>query len=102
MNKPITNGMIIKWILLLNKFNVTILDRSFDIMVDFLSRMKNDNINTRVIDHFPDEYIFAISTKNPWFADIANYLATGKFPPSLSIKERQRVIKTNPPYSWIE
>jgi len=24
-------------------------------------------------DSFPDEYLFAISTKTPWFADIANY-----------------------------
>ena len=45
MNKPNTNGRITRWLLLLEEFNITILDRSRreNLVVDFLSRINNDN-----------------------------------------------------------
>ena len=49
-------------------------------VVEFLSRIQNDNNDIPVEDNFPDEYVFAISNKYPWFANISNYLATGKLP----------------------
>ena len=39
--------------------------------------------NTPVKDKFPDEYIFALTTKTPWFIYIANYLVSGKFPSNM-------------------
>lgn len=86
MNKSITNGKITRWLLLLQEFNITILDqpRKQNTIGNFLSRIQNDNNDMHVEDNFPDEYIFAISTKSPWFVDIANYLATGKLPSYLS------------------
>jgi len=45
--------------------------------------MKNDNNNIPIKDNFPDEYIFAVSSKNPWFTDISNYLAIGNFTPTI-------------------
>jgi len=83
MNKPITNGRITIWLLLLHEFNITILDRlgKENIVVDILSRMQNDNVDTSMKDNFLDKYIFLVSTKTPWFVYIANYLATRKFPP---------------------
>jgi len=41
-----------------------------NIIIDFFSRMQNDNNDTPVKDNFLDEYIFAMSTKTPWFANI--------------------------------
>jgi len=75
MNKLITNGRITRWILLLQEFNITILDRrgKENAVVDFLSWMQNDNNDTLVVDNFPDKYFFAVSTKTPWFANIDNY-----------------------------
>jgi len=83
MNKPNTNGSITRWLLLLWEFNITFLDRlgKGNTVANFLSRMQNDNIDTPVKDNFPDEYIFSVSTKTPWFIDIADYLATRKSPP---------------------
>lgn len=88
MNKPITNGRITRWLLLLQEFNITILDRprKENTNIDFISRIHNDNIDTDVKDNFPNEYSFAVSTKTPWFVDFSNYLATVKFPPQLSSK----------------
>jgi len=39
-------------------------------------------------NNFPNEYLFTMSTKSPWFKDIANYLATGNLLPQLSTKEK--------------
>ena len=103
MNESITNGRITRWLLLLQEFNINILDRigKQNTFVDFLSRIQNDNNDVLVEDNFPDEYPFAVSTKTPWFKDIANYLDNGKLPPQLSAREKQDVIKTSAPYSWI-
>ena len=78
MNKYITDGRITRWLLLLQEFNITILDRprKQNTIAHFLSRIQNDNNDILVEYSFPNEYIFSISTKSPQFADIANYLAT--------------------------
>ena len=66
-----------------------------------MSRIKNENNDTPIKDNFPDEYIFAISTKSPWFADIANYLATWKLPAYLFPREKRKIIQTREFYSWV-
>jgi hypothetical protein len=103
MNKPITNGRITRWLLLLQEFNITIVDRpgKENLVADFLSRIHNNDENTPVDDSFPDEHLFVVSTNILWFADIANYLATGKLPQHLSPRERQQIVKNNATYSWI-
>ena len=91
MNKPITNGRIARWLFLLQEFNITILDRPGreNIVVDFLSRINNDNSGpTLVDDTFPDEYLFVVSINSQWFADIENYLASGKFPQDMPAREK--------------
>ena len=54
-----------------------------------------------VEDKFLDEYLFAVSTKSPWYIDIANYLATGKIPFHLSPREKRRIVHNSTSYSWI-
>eukprot|EP00253_Pinus_taeda_P021927 PITA_21927 len=79
MNKPTTNGRVTRSILLLQEFNITVLDRpgKQNTIAYFLSRIQNIKDDTPVEDKFPDEYLFAVTTQTPWFADIANYLVTG-------------------------
>ena len=82
MKKPITNGRVTQWLLLLQEFYITILDKpkKYNVVVDFLSRLTISDDCTATEDSFPNEYIFSISTHSPWYVDIANYLAVGKFP----------------------
>jgi hypothetical protein len=103
MNKPITNGRITRWLLLLQEFNITIIDRpgKENLVADFLSRIQNGSENDPVDDSFPDEHLFSISTNSPWFTDIENYLAIGKFPQHLSSWEKQQIVKLSANYSWI-
>lgn len=48
-------------------------------MEDFLSRLHLPGEIVPVSDNFLDEHLFSITLKNPWFADIANYLSSKNF-----------------------
>ena len=104
MNKPVTNSRVTRWLFLLQEFDITILDkpRKQNVVADFLSRLAISDDCTATEDYFPDEYLFSISTHSPWYADITNYLALGKFPHQLSSRERRRIIQQCATYSWIE
>ena len=54
-----------------------------------------------VEDHFLDEHLFVVTTRTPWYADIANYLAIGKLPKHLSLNERKKIIHRSTRFSWI-
>eukprot|EP00253_Pinus_taeda_P029632 PITA_29632 len=103
INKPITNGRVIRWLLLLQEFNITVLDRpgKQNIVADFLSMIHNTKEDSLVEDKFPDEYLFAVTTKTHWYVDIASYLVTRKLPPLLFSSERKKFIRESSKYSWI-
>ena len=88
-NKPVTNGRVTRWLILLQEFDITIRDRpgKENLVADFLSRMPKPTDIEAVEDHFPDEHLFAVTIRTPWYADIANYLAIGKLPKHLSLNE---------------
>ena len=90
MNKPITNGRVTQWILLLQDFTITIVDRPGreNLVADFLSRIQHNDGAKPVDDAFPEEHLFVVSVQTPWFADIANYLATRKVPCTIWLHTR--------------
>eukprot|EP00253_Pinus_taeda_P025549 PITA_25549 len=103
INKPVTSGRVTRWLLLLQEFNITVLDRlgKENQVADFLSRLQNQGEVVPVEDSFPDENLFAILVVNPWYVDLANYLSTGRTPPSFTSKEKKRLIKQSARYSWV-
>eukprot|EP00253_Pinus_taeda_P033154 PITA_33154 len=78
-NKPITNGRITRWLILLQEFDITIKDQpgKENPVADFLSRMPKPIDAAIVEDQFPDEHLFVVAVKTPWYADVANFLAVG-------------------------
>eukprot|EP00253_Pinus_taeda_P024635 PITA_24635 len=102
MNKSVTNARVTRWLLLLQEFDITIVDRpgKENVVADILSRLKT-NENIPIDDSFPVEYLFAISAHSPWYADIANYLVAGKLPSHLSHREKRKIIQQSARYSWI-
>ena len=95
MNKPITNGKITRWILLLQEFDITVLDRhgKKNQVVDFLSRLNHASEDVLVNDRFPDEKLFCISV------NMAISLATGKLPPYFSSNQKKRINRKSVDYS---
>lgn len=88
MNKIITPSRITRWCLLLQEFDIIIIDKpgKDNVVVDFLSRMDNNDKCTSIEDSFPDEHLFAVSTKPLWYVDIAKNIATGKVPHHFSYR----------------
>lgn len=104
MNKPLTSGRVTRWLLLLQEFNITIVDRlgKSNVVLDFLSRLDNPGETTPVNDDFPDEHIFPMLIGSLWFSNIANYLVTVKTPPHLFAHEKSNIIQKSVAYSWIQ
>ncbi|XP_050875453.1 uncharacterized protein LOC127079087 [Lathyrus oleraceus] len=82
LKKPEAKPRLIRWMLLLQEFNVEIKDKSGveNLVADHLSRIKRDEDPFPIQDDFPDEQLLLMHGITPWFADIVNYLVAGVFP----------------------
>nr|GEW12883.1 hypothetical protein [Tanacetum cinerariifolium] len=82
LNKQDAKPRLLRWVLPLQEFNITILDKkgSENLAVDHLSRLKNPHKdvleNKDINENFPLETLGSLSSKSTsWFADIANFHA---------------------------
>ena len=56
---------------------------SDNLIADHLSRLERiagTENGIEIAEFFPDEYLFMLSAKTSWYADIVNYLACGVMP----------------------
>nr|GEX86395.1 reverse transcriptase domain-containing protein [Tanacetum cinerariifolium] len=86
---------LIRWILLLQEFDIEIKDikGTENVAADHLSQIKNDEISndSEVDDNFPGETLMEINTKDePWFADFANYLVGDVIPKGMMYKQKNK------------
>ena len=104
MNKIDVNVRTIRWLLLLQQFDLTIFDEPAkeNVVVDFLSRVNFPAGEEGMVgDKLLDEHLFSILVLSPWFVDIANYLVSAQFPPNLSSKEKRKIVRKRTPFTWI-
>ena len=76
---------LIRWVLLLQEFDLEINDKkgSDNVIADHLSRLEMNagkEKGTEITENFPDEQLFLLPVQTPWYADIINYLACGVLP----------------------
>ncbi|GJR34525.1 reverse transcriptase domain-containing protein [Tanacetum coccineum] len=101
---------LIRWILLLQEFNIEIHDKkgAKNLATDHLARLENPDLRklTRAeIRHlFPKEQLMAISDKNnePWYVDYANYLASRVLAFPSTRQEKQKFFSDLRHYFWDE
>ncbi|GJR05488.1 reverse transcriptase domain-containing protein [Tanacetum coccineum] len=98
---------LIRWILLLQVFDIEIKDRKCteNVAADHLSRIKNDESNddNEVDDNFPGETLMEINTKDePWFADFANYLIADIIPKGITYQQKNKFFSDLKHYFWEE
>ena len=82
MLKKDAKAGLIRWILLLQEFDLEIWDKKDveNIIADHLSCVPNAPSNDLPINNdFPDEQLLT-TFKEPWFIDIVNYLVTKQTP----------------------
>ena len=53
-----------------------------------------------VTENFPDQQLFLLSYKLPWYVDIVNFLACGVMPPEFSYQQRKKLRTDNRFYIW--
>ena len=85
MEKKYAKLRLIRWVLLLQEFDLEIKDKkgSDNVIADHLSRLEKPTKEERGIDikeNFPDEQLYEVSVQVPWNVDIVNYLACGIMP----------------------
>ncbi|KAD2392836.1 hypothetical protein E3N88_39813 [Mikania micrantha] len=95
MEKKDAKPRLIRWILLLQEFDLEIRDKkgSDNVVADHLSRIgvNSDEESNDINESFPDEYLLTVSHL-PWFADIVNYLAAGVLPDHWTKRKRQQFL----------
>ncbi|XP_062102088.1 uncharacterized protein LOC133810985 [Humulus lupulus] len=91
MTKKDSKPRLIRWILLLQEFDVEIKDKkgTENLVADHLSRLEVEenslNKDVQINDAFPDEQLFEVNVcEVPWFADYVNYLAAKVIPPEMT------------------
>src|SRR5215813_9445220 len=92
MSKQDAKPRLLRWILLLQEFNLTIKDKKGveNMVADHLSRLANESSidTTPINDSFPDEFLFSMNIL-PWYTNIVNYLTIEKCLRTGAIKTRR-------------
>jgi hypothetical protein len=105
LSKKDANSPLIRWILLLQEFDIEIRDKkgSKNVVADHLSRLTVDFTKDAmpIAETFPDEQLMHISqTPAPWFADIVNYLVTGQMPSHWTRHDRSKFLAEVKHFFW--
>ncbi|GKB46511.1 reverse transcriptase domain-containing protein [Tanacetum coccineum] len=107
MNKQDAKPRLLRWVLLLQEFAITIRDKkgSENLAADHLSRLENPHKdvleNKDINEHFPLETLGVISNgSTPWFADYANYHAGNFIIKGMTTQQKKKFFKDVKHYFW--
>ena len=100
VSKKDAKPRLIRWVLLLQEFDIEIRDRKGDQnqVADHLSRLENlVDESSQIKEDFPDEQLWTVVHKSlaitdhnqPWYADFANYVCANIIPSDLSYQQRE-------------
>nr|GEU46716.1 DNA-directed DNA polymerase [Tanacetum cinerariifolium] len=100
LNKQDAKMRLLRWVLLLQEFDITILDKkgSENLAADHLSRLENPHKdvleNMDINENFPLETLESLSSNStPWFADIANFHAGNFIKKGLTSQQKKKFFK---------
>jgi len=107
LNKADSKAKLIRWMLLLQEFDIEIRDKSetHNLVADHLSRIEKEEDDSLIQDNFPDEVLLALTYvkcmfPESWFADIVNYFVVCAIPLSFSKSERTKLKSVAKHYVW--
>ncbi|KAK1696641.1 hypothetical protein QYE76_013338 [Lolium multiflorum] len=106
MTKKDAKPRLIRWVLLLQEFDLHIVDRkgADNPVADNLSRLENIVYDpVPVNDSFPNEQLAVIkvsSRDSPWYADYANFIVSKYLPPTFSAQQRRKFFYDLRHYFW--
>jgi len=96
LSKPDSKPQLIRWVLLLQEFDLEIRDKkgSENVIAYHLSRLVNDEVTCKereICETFCDESLMLIQQR-PWFADMANFKAASVLPKDLSWQQKKKIL----------
>ena len=105
MAKKEAKPRLIRWVLLLQEFDLEIKDKKGcdNVIADHLSRVEKPAIQIEekeIAEHFRDEQLFQLSLQSPWYADIVKFLACGVMPLEISYQQRKKLRTDSRFYIW--
>ena len=82
LTKMDSKSRLIRWILLLQEFDLEIRHKkgSHNVVADHLNRPVNNEDLRPLKDFFLDKQLLAMEDSTPWYADLLNYLVTKRLP----------------------
>ncbi|XP_070679273.1 uncharacterized protein [Malus domestica] len=101
LTKKEAKPRLIRWMLLLQEFDIEIRDKKGveNVVADHLSRMVHKEASP-ISETFPDEQLMSIQVSEPWYADLVNYLVTKQVPSTLNKFQRDKLKKDARFYVW--
>ena len=105
MSKKEAKPRLIRWVLLLQEFDLEIKDKKGcdNVIVDHLSRVERSTAEEEKViltENFPDEQLFKVSFQLPWYADIVNYLDCVVIPSEFSYQQKRKLRTDSRYYIW--
>nr|XP_027088737.1 uncharacterized protein LOC113710089 [Coffea arabica] len=105
LNKKDAKSRLIRWILLLQEFDLEIKNKKAyeNLVADHLSRLENmpQEDHSSIKEKFSDEILMAIY-KSPWYADLVNFVVSGVIPSDLNSHQRKKFLNDTKHYFWEE
>ncbi|KAJ9697274.1 hypothetical protein PVL29_009183 [Vitis rotundifolia] len=105
LTKQDAKARLIRWILLLQEFNLQIRDKKGveNVVADHLSRLAiaHNSHSLPINDDFPEESLMLIEAA-PWYAHIANYLVTGEIASEWRAQDKKHFFAKIHAYYWEE
>ncbi|CAN6723582.1 unnamed protein product [Malus baccata var. baccata] len=102
LTKKEAKPRLIRWILLLQEFDIEIRDKkgSENVVADHLSRMVHNEELVPILETFPDEQLLSIKVSAPWYADIVNFLVSKRIPSEFTRHQRDKLRHDARFYVW--
>jgi hypothetical protein len=102
LTKKDAKPRLIRWILLLEKFDLEIRDKKGveNSVADHLSHLQfEESAWLPINDYMRDDTLLKVSTTNPWYANIINYIVAGYIPPGA---DKKKIIEDSRLHLWVD
>ncbi|CAN6725376.1 unnamed protein product [Malus baccata var. baccata] len=102
LTKKEAKPRLIRWMLLLQEFDLEIRDKkgSENVVADHLSRLMHEEDVVPIPETFPDEQLMSIEVSMPWYTDLVNYLASKVIPSEFNKNQRDKLKHDARNYVW--
>jgi hypothetical protein len=100
LTKKDAKPCLIRRILLLQEFDLEIRDKKGveNLVADHLSRLQFEkSAELPINDYMRDDTLLKVSTTDPWYANIVNYIMAGYIPPGA---DKKKIIRDSRLYLW--